>query len=625
MLKKRIKRIIIVVVIITVIIAIYFAMLNRDSSIEYTTAKIERDKLVQTVSETGMVKAASEIDLNFLNSGNVARILVKTGDNVKNGQVLAELDYSSLSIKEKEAQANLNKIIKGATSAGIAVKQASVNQTNAAYLSAINELEKTQNTVSENIIQAEKTLSDLESSLPSDVTTYEQAVKVARTTLDNTKKTYQQSINNEEDDILIIIKSELNDANTALDTINTVITDTDASDVLSIKNPSYLISTKNSRIGAIAFIDIANSSLSTAKFDKTEININEAISDTKNVLNKTFDSLNNCFKVLENTITNSSFTQTNLDTFKSSVSAKLIVISTSISNVQTAEQDLENARLNYNTNVSDKEVALTKTQVDLDNAIINARNSLNSAQISGDQQVTIAQAKVDNTKEALEVAKAQLAEIKAPARSEDIVLYQAALDSARKQIEDSIIKAPIDGTITKINYEIGEQTSAGKQAISILGVNNFEIEVDISETDIAKVNIGNLVEITLDAFGDDIKFSGIVFFLEPAETVIQDVIYYKTVIELSDNSIYRQYFLNIKSGMTANIVITTMQKENVLIVPNRAIVQKNGQGKHVRVLVNGMIEEMTVVTGLRGDEGMVEVLSGVSEGDEVVTFIKEKK
>jgi multidrug efflux pump subunit AcrA (membrane-fusion protein) len=77
--------------------------------------------------------------------------------------------------------------------------------------------------------------------------------------------------------------------------------------------------------------------------------------------------------------------------------------------------------------------------------------------------------------------------------------------------------------------------------------------------------------------------------------------------------------------MTANVVITTAQKDNVLIMPSRAVVQKNGGGKFVRVLVNGVIQETQATTGLRGDEGMVEVLSGVKEGDEVVTFIKNKK
>ena len=81
---------------------------------------------------------------------------------------------------------------------------------------------------------------------------------------------------------------------------------------------------------------------------------------------------------------------------------------------------------------------------------------------------------------------------------------------------------------------------------------------------------------------------------------------------------------NIKSGMTANAVIVTAQKDNILIIPNRAVIRKNGD-RFVRVLVGGQITEAPIKTGLRGDEGMVEVLSGVKEGDEVVTFIENRK
>ena len=626
MVKKGFKKIIIVIVVLAVISAILYFSFSKKEEVEYITAEVERGKLLQIVSETGTVKSASEIDLNFINSGKIAKILVSTGDNVKKDQVLAELDYSGLSIKEREAQANLDKLIRGAATTEIAVGQAGVNQTSAAYSAALNELEKVKSTAAENIFQAGKTLSDLESDSSNDITTYEQAVEVVKTSLYNAKKTYQQTIDNEEDDILTIIESELIDINEALDTIDSIISDVDSEYGFSVKDTSYINNTENSYEEAVALLSSADSGLITAKAGKTESTIDAVVNAAKKAINKTIESLNYCFGALENSITSSQYTQSELTADKASINTDLTTVLTSISNVQTAEQDLDDARLAYDTNISDKEEALLKAQVDLDSAIIDARNALNSAQISGDQQTTIAQAKVDNTKEAWQVAKAQLAEIKAYARSEDIILSQAALDSVRSQINDSIIKAPIDGTITKINYEIGEQTTQNEATISMLVQNNYEIEVDISEADIAKVNLNNPVTITLDAFGDDVEFNGKVYFIEPAETVIQDVIYYKVKIEFDINSNeYKKNIANIKSGMTANVIITTNKKDNVLLVPSRAVIQKNGEGKHVRVLVNGVIEEMAVVTGLRGDEGMVELLSGVNEGDDVVTLIKNKK
>ena len=74
--------------------------------------------------------------------------------------------------------------------------------------------------------------------------------------------------------------------------------------------------------------------------------------------------------------------------------------------------------------------------------------------------------------------------------------------------------------------------------------------------------------------------------------------------------------------MTANVIMETDKVENVLRVPLRAVKQKNGV-KIVVVLVNGLPQEKTVTTGLRGDEYM-EILSGLNEGEDVITFTKTK-
>jgi HlyD family secretion protein len=200
---------------------------------------------------------------------------------------------------------------------------------------------------------------------------------------------------------------------------------------------------------------------------------------------------------------------------------------------------------------------------------------------------------------------------------------QSSLDLINKKIEDSAIKSPIKGKVIEIAYEVGEQVSQTKPAISVLAENNFEIEVDISEADIAKIDLGDFVEITLDAFGEENVFEGAVSFIEPAETIIQDVIYYKAVI-IFDKEKNPWKIREIKSGMTANVMITTDKRQNVLVVPSRAIVERDGK-KIVRVMVGKKVEEVEVQTGLRGDGGYIEILDNIKEGDLVATFVKEVK
>jgi len=217
----------------------------------------------------------------------------------------------------------------------------------------------------------------------------------------------------------------------------------------------------------------------------------------------------------------------------------------------------------------------------------------------------------------------------APARAEDLSLSQAqvqqakaAVDLVSNQIQENKIIAPFDGQIAKMEFEIGEQVNANQPALSLLTEGNLEVEVDISESDINKINVNDKVEITFDSLGEDKKFVGQVGFIEPAETVIQDVIYYKVEIYLAD--IASEYQTLIKPGMTTNIVITTAEKENVLIAPNRAIIDKNGSGKFLRLLVNEKLMEIPVSVGLKGDNGLVEIISDqVKAGDLAITFIKE--
>lgn len=564
----------------------YF-IFNKKPKITYTTAKVEKGNLIQTVSETGMVKANKEMDLNFTMSGKIASIFAGVGDKVKPDQILAELDSNDLKLKAKEAaanlqvaQANLAKLLAGATASELAVSQAGVDQAKTTYDSAINESEKITNTVNENIAQAEKSLSDLYLTSGETITSYQQAVK------------------NYKSVALTVVEAKISVAANALDNINTILSDDAAKYFLGIGNISLVSTTKNSYTQA-------NSALTQARASQTGGDISQASADTLNALNKTFIALKDAYNLLEASVVGTNFTQANLDAYKTTISTQQTNVSTGITAVQTAQNNLNDSMNNLN------------------NAILAAKNALATAKVTGAKDTAAAQTKVDNNYKAWLVAEAQLSQLKAGTRAQDINLAQAqvsqaqaSLELAKNQIDNNILKAPLDGTITKKNYEAGEQFSPAKPVFSLLGMNNFEIEVDVSEADITKVAINDQAEITLDAFGEDVKFAGLVNFIEPAETVIQDVIYYKVKINFDGKD------KAVKSGMTANANITTARKDNVLIIPSRAIIEKNGSGKFARVLISEEVKEVPVTIGLRGDNGLVEVLSGLNAGDIAVTYIQ---
>jgi len=261
------KFVIIFFILLVAATAVYFTF-SKKPTIEYTTAKVYRGDLIQTVSETGTVKSNNEIDLNFPLSGKIVSLSVNIGDKVKKDQVMAELDNSDLLLKAKEAQANLRvaeanlaKALAGATQVELAVSQASVDQAKTTYTSALAELTKVQNTVQENIKQAEKDLNDFYiisgNAVTSEVRALENYRAVALTTM----------------------AAKISVAGNSLDNVNTILTDNDAKNYLSVGNTSLIDTTKDSYNLALPALTQAQASLTLAESNQTNENVAKALTE----------------------------------------------------------------------------------------------------------------------------------------------------------------------------------------------------------------------------------------------------------------------------------------------------------------------------------------------------------
>ncbi|MFA5086065.1 MAG: HlyD family efflux transporter periplasmic adaptor subunit [Candidatus Paceibacterota bacterium] len=246
----------------------------------------------------------------------------------------------------------------------------------------------------------------------------------------------------------------------------------------------------------------------------------------------------------------------------------------------------------------------TVSGLDSDISILKTQNDTN---------IKSAQAAVDSAKANLELQQANYDSLVAKPRDIDIAYYQAVLDQAVANRNKAIIYAPIDGVVTKVNKKKGELISSSEAMIELLSP-HYEIKVDVPETDVVKVKVGDEAEITLDALGSDVKFKGKVLTVDPASTEIQDVVYYKVKVAIDDEGKE-----SIKPGMTADVLVDTDRRDNVVFVSSRAILTRTGTDeKYVRVLKDGAVEERTIKMGLKADDGKVEVLSGLSEGEEIV-------
>jgi len=294
-----------------------------------------------------------------------------------------------------------------------------------------------------------------------------------------------------------------------------------------------------------------------------------------------------------------------------------IALSEMKKSLDTTSKALTTVRESCETPVYQNKVSSTdKTSLDTQRTNINTAltNITNSQQTISSMKLS-----VEATEGQLQKAKDNLALVVAKPRQEDIDLYQAQIKQAQaqiqlleNQIEDTILKSPIEGKITKINKRIGEivQPVLAESVISILPVSPFQIKVDIYEEDIVKINVGNPADITLTAFPNEI-LKGKVISIDPAEKLIEGIVYYEVTID------FEEAREGIKPGMTADLVIKTFTKENVLIIPERAIQKKDGKNI-VSILRGKKIEQREIEIGLKGSNDMVEIISGLKEEEVVV-------
>lgn len=261
----------------------------------------------------------------------------------------------------------------------------------------------------------------------------------------------------------------------------------------------------------------------------------------------------------------------------------------------------------------DTEITTMNTQI---SNLSGAGQAINSQQVTNQNNINSAQSTVKNKLNEWELKKAGAHQPDINVAQAKVTQAQATLTALQTKFRDTVISAPAAGIITDVTIKRGETATANEVIIKMIGFSENQIEVNVSEVDISSIKTGDEAEITLDAFPFGQSWQGRVVKIDPAQTIISDVVYYKVLVD------FTQQDNRIKTGMTANIIIKTEKKEGVLAIPQRAVVEKNGQN-FVRVPAQqNEYNEKEVTLGMRSSDGDVEILSGLNKGDSVITFIK---
>lgn len=276
--------------------------------------------------------------------------------------------------------------------------------------------------------------------------------------------------------------------------------------------------------------------------------------------------------------------------------------------ITRAEENLEIAQINYNATVASTN---NSSSTSAQGNILSAEFNLATAQ-NGPTEDEIEAAEISVRQAELSLQQALLNR-----ESNMLSLTQAELNvtAAQDTLNGTTLLAPIDGTVTAVNYTVGE--SVNGTVIVLADLNQPLVEVFLDESDMSMVGMGFEVEVVFDALPDD-TFVGTIVQVDPQLTTQSNITAVRALVQLDPDSFAKPQTLPI--GMNATVEVIGGKSENTVLVPVEAIRELDAGQYAVFVIENGEPTLRMVEVGIM-DFTSAEIISGVEAGEEVTTGI----
>lgn len=310
----------------------------------------------------------------------------------------------------------------------------------------------------------------------------------------------------------------------------------------------------------------------------------------------------------------------------------------------------------YESQVEQAQAGLDNTKAQLATArgrVLQTKMQMDNAKIAFDRSTQLLKDKVISQQEfeqsqlAYQTAQAeyQISQESVTAMEYTVKSSEAMLKEMRNNFKRTAIYAPANGTVVGLNKKKGEKVlgtiqMTGDQLMTIADLTNMEIQVDVSESDVLRIDVGDTAEIEVDAYLNR-KFKGVVFQIANSAGTSGSVL--SSVTDQATNFKVKIYILPesyqdlmdkggenkypFYPGMSATVEIKTDVSENVLTVPIQAVAAREdttAQGKEkpvkeiVFVLEGDKVKEVTVKSGLQ-DDAYIEIKEGIKEGTKVIS------
>lgn len=168
------------------------------------------------------------------------------------------------------------------------------------------------------------------------------------------------------------------------------------------------------------------------------------------------------------------------------------------------------------------------------------------------------------------------------------------------------ITSPISGTVDQVNIKLGDVASPGMNGIRVVDINKMKAEANLGENYLGKVHANDRVTLVLPDINDSIKTT-LTYVAQAVDPVSRAFL---VQVKLGNNK-------KLHPNMSCKMKIANYENKSALVIPVQ-VIQKTGQGDMVYVAEGNIAKSVMVTTG-RNSNGMVEILSGLSAGEKVVT------
>ncbi len=584
---------------------------KQQADVKYQIQPAQKGMFIASLSGTGQVASEDQVDVKPKVSGNIVSIKVKNGQEVKKGDVIAQLDATDGQKAVRDAVQSVKDAKVNLDSAKLALTKLQAPPSAAQELSAqssVNAAQRVLDTLNEPpdpfaVQQAENRVAQAEQNAK---------MSADGVTPQVVRDAYDSAVN-----------TLITTAQTAFDSLK------DADDVLgvdnSISNLSYVnllsVLDKSQKDQADAQYLIAKPAVTDAKsmVDALSLtgedpqNIDAALGKLQDALIKESRLLSSVTDALNATLTSSSFSQSSLDSLKSTIQSDRNSVLSKQSALNSLDQSIESAKTSY---------------VNSGMSVQEAQNALTKLEQPADpKDIAAAQEKLDQAKQALADLHTGPTDVDVEVQQNSVTSRQLALTSAynnltdaRNTLSDYTIVAPFDGVIASVSPKVGDSASPSTAVATILTTNQVA-DLSLNEVDAAKVKVGQKATLTFDAI-DGLTIAGEVAEVSTLGTVSQGVVNYDVKIAFGTQDD------RVRPDMTVNAAIVTETQPDAIMVPNAAV-KSSGAQSYVEMLdpnttatttdgyLTGTPIRKTVQVGSANDTDTV-ITGGLNEGDDVI-------